>query len=246
MNALAIDAGNTRIKWGLADARGWVRQSSVETRDATGLAGVIAALERPDRIVISNVAGATVRRIITAALARFQVEPRWVVARARQCGVRSGYADPAQLGSDRWAALIGAWHLFHCSCAVVNLGTTLTVDALSEEGVFLGGIIVPGPDLMRAALAQHTAQLQIEDGAFRYFPDATADAITSGVVNALAGSVERMVRFMKETGQCTPLIVLSGGGARLIASQLNAALEFVDNLVLEGLRRIALDEAAGD
>jgi type III pantothenate kinase len=142
--------------------------------------------------------------------------------------------------------LIGAWHLFHRSCAVVNLGTTLTVDALSEEGVFLGGVIVPGPDLMRTALAQHTAQLRMEEGAFHYFPDTTADAITSGAVNALAGSVERMVRFMEETGRCTPLIVLSGGGAALIASQLNAASEVVDNLVLEGLRRIALDEAADE
>jgi type III pantothenate kinase len=158
--------------------------------------------------------------------------------------VRSSYAHPAQLGSDRWAAVIGAWYLFHRSCAVVNLGTTLTVDALSEEGVFLGGIIVPGPDLMRAALAQHTAQLRIEEGAFRYFPDTTADAIMSGATNALAGSVERMVRYMEETGQGTPLIVLSGGGAARIAAQLNAALEVVDNLVLEGLRRIALEEAA--
>jgi type III pantothenate kinase len=86
----------------------------------------------------------------------------------------------------------------------------------------------------------------MEEGAFHYFPDTTADAITSGAVNALAGSVERMVRFMEETGRCTPLIVLSGGGAALIASQLNAASEVVDNLVLEGLRRIALDEAADE
>ena len=241
MNVLAIDAGNTRIKWGLADTQGWVRQGWLATRDASELGGGFATLPAPARIVVSNVAGPAVGCIIAAALESFQVEPRWIVGQARQCGVRSSYADPAQLGSDRWAALIGAWRLFQRSCAVVNVGTTLTVDALSDEGVFLGGIIVPGPELMRDALAQHTAQLRVEDGAFYYFPDRTADAVMSGAVNALAGSVERMVRFMEETGQGTPLVVLSGGGASFIAPRLNATLEVVDNLVLEGLLRIALE-----
>jgi type III pantothenate kinase len=245
MKVLAIDAGNSRIKWGLADADGWVRQSSLSTKDASELGAVVVTLARPERTVISNVAGEAVRANIASALAPIADRPRWVVARAFQCGVRSSYADPAQLGSDRWAALIGAWHLFHRGCAVVNVGTTLTVDALTGEGVFLGGIIVAGPDLMRSALARHTAQLRIEDGAFRYFPDTTADAIMSGAVNALAGSVERMVRFMSEAGASSPLIVLSGGGAGLIASRLNGAAEVVDNLVLEGLRRIGLENDAG-
>jgi type III pantothenate kinase len=238
---LAVDAGNTRIKWGIADAQGWVRQGWLATRDAAGIGGGFAGLPAPDRILIANVAGAEVGRVIGAALAVFPVKPQWVAGRAQQCGVRSSYADPEQLGSDRWAALIGAWHLFHRSCTVVNVGTTLTADALSDEGVFLGGIIVAGPELMREALARHTAQLRVEDGAFYYFPDRTADAIMSGAVNALAGSVERMVRFMEETGQGTPLVVLSGGGASLIGPRLNAPREVVDNLVLEGLLRIALE-----
>jgi type III pantothenate kinase len=241
VNVLAIDAGNTRIKWGLADTQGWVRQGWLATRDAAALGGGLATLPAPQRVVVSNVAGATVRDIVSAALAPFGATPHWVAGRAEQCGVRSGYAEPAQLGADRWAALIGAWHLFRRSCAVVNVGTTLTADALSAEGVFLGGIIVPGHELMRDALARHTAQLGVEDGAFYYFPDRTADAIMSGAINALAGSVERMVRFMEETGQGTPLVVLSGGGASLIAGRLNAPLEVVDNLVLEGLLRIALE-----
>jgi type III pantothenate kinase len=94
---------------------------------------------------------------------------------------------------------------------------------------------------MRAALVRHTAQLHVSGGAFYYFPDETADAIASGAINALAGSVERMVRFMEETGQGTPRAVLTGGGASLLAPRLNVLLEVVDNLVLEGLLRIALD-----
>jgi type III pantothenate kinase len=244
MRILAIDAGNTRIKWGWADEQGWLRQAWRSTEDAAGIAADWSELRSPERIVVSNVAGPIVRSKIAGALASFAAPPTWIVSRAQQCGVRSGYADPAQLGSDRWAALIGAWHLSRRSCVVASAGTTLTVDALSDEGVFLGGTITAGPELMRAALARHTAQLQVGGGAFYYFPDKTADAMASGAINALAGSVERMVRFMEETGQGTPRVVLTGGGASLLASRLNVPLEVVDNLVLEGLLRIALDVAA--
>ena len=243
MRILAIDAGNTRIKWGWFDGRCWVKQSWIASAEAGQLGTVLAALSAPDRIVISNVASGAVRELIGAALKPFRVEPHWIKSEAQQCGIRSSYSDPAQLGSDRWAALIGAWHLFHGPCVVINAGTTLTVDALSGEGVFLGGFIVPGVELMRAALARNTAQLKLQEGRFTYFPDCTADAIMSGAVNALAGSIERMLRFMEETGQIAPLIVLSGGAAALLEPQLNARVEVVDNLVLEGLACIALDRS---
>jgi type III pantothenate kinase len=240
VNILAIDAGNTRIKWGLADGERWIRQSWVPSAQAATLGAALAGLSAPQRIVVSNVAGSTVAAHIAAALAPFHVEPHWIKSEVHQCGVRSGYGDPAQLGTDRWAGLIGAWHLFNGSCVVVNAGTTMTVDALSGDGVFLGGFIVPGIDLMRAALAGSTAQLRIEDGSFSYFPDRTGDAIMSGVINALAGSIERMLRFMAETGEGAALVVISGGEAELLAPRLNARFEVVDNLVLEGLACIAL------
>lgn len=239
MRVLAIDAGNSRIKWGLHDGRGWVGQSAVPTAAAGALAGALGDLGLPDAIVVSNVAGPAVAEAISVALTGFAAVPRWVQAMARQCGVTSGYDDPEQLGSDRWAGLIGAWHLFHGPCAVVNAGTTMTVDALSDEGAFLGGFIVPGIELMREALARGTAQLPLQPGRFTYFPASTADAISSGAINALAGAVERMLGFMAQTGQVAPLAVLSGGTAALIAGELNSRHEVVDNLVLEGLLQIA-------
>jgi type III pantothenate kinase len=117
----------------------------------------------------------------------------------------------------------------------------MTVDALAADGIFLGGMIVAGTDLMRGALARNTAQLRPRSGKFAYFPARTADAIESGTVNALAGAVERMLRFLGEAGQESPLAMLSGGAARFIAPHLNGTVEVVDNLVLEGLLRIALE-----
>lgn len=240
MNVLAIDAGNTRIKWGLADIAGWMRQGHVDTASAATLRREWEAA-RVDRVIVSNVAGPRARDAIVSAVAQLDAGVVWAEAVARQCGVRNSYAVPSQLGADRWAGLIGAWHLFGTACVVVNVGTTMTVDALSVEGVFLGGCIVPGPDLMRVALARNTAQLPDQDGAFRFFPDRTEDAIASGIANALAGAVDRLLRYMAEAGQGEPLVILSGGASATIENRLNARVAPVDNLVLEGLLRIARD-----
>lgn len=242
VHILAIDSGNSRIKWGHAESGHWIGQSWLTRAQAGALGEALSTVPAPDKIVVSNVAGRAIRELLAAALAQFAVRPTWIQSSAGQCGVTSGYHDPAQLGSDRWAALVGAWHLFGGPCVVVNAGTTLTVDALSNEGVFLGGIIVPGADLMRQSLARNTAELGMQEGRFAYFPDSTADAMMSGAINALTGAIERMSRYMEQTGQIAPLIVLSGGGAMLLEPHLNARVEVVDNLVLEGLLRIAMSE----
>jgi type III pantothenate kinase len=187
------------------------------------------------RVVGSNVAGEDVRTKIHQALG---IEPLWVSARSEQCGVRSGYADPVQLGADRWAALIGARHLVEGSCVVANAGTTMTVDALSADSIFLGGFIVAGFELMRETLARNTAQLKLQDGRFAFFPDNTGDAIASGALNALAGAVERMVSYMRATGADEPVVLVSGGGAQHLLPHLGGEVRLAENLVLEGLARI--------
>jgi type III pantothenate kinase len=187
------------------------------------------------RVVGANVAGDDVRENVERALG---TETVWVSARSEQCGVRSGYAQPAQLGADRWAALIGARHLVSGPCVIANAGTTMTVDALSAESIFLGGFIVAGFDLMREALERNTAQLKLQSGRFAFFPDNTGDAITSGAINALAGAVERMVSHMQATGEGAPVVLVSGGGARHVLPHLQGDVRPVDNIVLEGLARI--------
>lgn len=242
MRILAIDAGNTRIKWGVHVDGSWAAQGWVPSARAERLARAWAAIAAPDTVIAANVAGRSVARRIAAAARRFRRRVHFVKSAARQCGVKSSYDAPARLGADRWAALIGARHVHRGACVVVNAGTTMTVDALAADGVFLGGMIVPGIELMRGALARNTAGLRRRGpGRFAFFPACTADAIESGAVNALAGAIERMQRFLCEAGQQAPLTVLSGGAAAVVAPQLTGPLEVVDNLVLEGLARIALE-----
>lgn len=242
MKLLAIDSGNSRIKWGLcADAR-WVTRGVLSVAESSDLRDQLAAVPEPDRIVVAHVGQAQTALNISGALERFAVVANWIVSRHEQCGVRSSYALPAQLGPDRWAALIGARHLYDGAAVVVNAGTTLTVDALSAEGIFLGGFIVPGYTLMRQSLSGGTQRLTLQDGHFKFFPDNTGDAIASGACNALAGAIDRMVRFMQEAGEGDAMILISGGDAAVLASRLNTAAQVVDNLVLEGLLRIGTND----
>ena len=236
MRVLAIDAGNTRIKWGVWDGGNWTASGALPTAEAPRLERELGTVE-VDRVVFSNVAGDDVAQAVHAATAAIGV-PYTVRGEAEQCGVRSSYANPAQLGPDRWAALIGARQRVSGACVVVNAGTTMTVDALSAESIFLGGFIVPGFDLMRRALAGNTARLPLQEGRFSYFADNTADAITSGALNALAGAVDRMCRYVTETADDEPSVIVSGGNAALLVTHLSNKVQVVDNLVLEGLAHI--------
>lgn len=240
---LAIDAGNTRVKWALHDGTHWLKSGHIETAKAAQLKTVFSRLPALSAVLVSNVAGAAARAALERALPKAPAA-RWIRSAAAQCGVRNSYAKPAQLGCDRWAALIGARHVHRGAAVVVNAGTALTVDALSADGVFVGGIIVPGAELMRSALARDTAGLRRRPGVFSFFPDNTGDAIVSGAVNALCGAIERMARNLEAGGGQEVLCVLSGGAAGLIAPQLNLELKVVDNLVLEGLSVICRDTAS--
>lgn len=198
-----------------------------------------APLPAVDAIVVANVAGETVRAGLQKLFARWKADPHWVAATGAQCGVVSRYDDPSQLGADRWAALIGARQLVSGSCLVINAGTAMTVDALNAQGEFLGGIIVPGFDLMHEVLASNTAGLSSERGSFASFPRSTRDAITSGAVQALCGAVERVRAAMVMDGHGEPALLIGGGTGDVVAQRLGRPVRIAERLVLEGLVRIA-------
>lgn len=236
---LAIDAGNSRVKWGLHDGHAWRGKGWTANADVAALERAWSSMETPSQILISNVAGDGVRNKLESILARWPVAPHWTVSAAEQCGVSNHYDNPTQLGSDRWAALIAAWKHCASACVVVNAGTAVTVDALTDEGIFLGGMIVPGLLPMQRALAAHASALVVAPGRFAPFPCNTADAIYSGAIAAIAGAVEKMVAALGERQNERPLCLVSGGDAEAVRDRLSVAAAIVDNLVLEGLIEIA-------
>jgi type III pantothenate kinase len=236
---LVIDAGNTRIKWALHDGARFVQEGWRERNAIDALGRDWQDLPAPAAVAIASVAGETVARALSALCARWPLQPLWVAGVARQCGVANGYADPAQLGADRWSAMVAAHALHPGACLVICMGTATTIDALTASGEFLGGVIVPGIDLMHEALAAKAARLGAERGAFSVFPRATRDAITSGAIQATCGAVERMRRGMIEAGAADPQILACGGSASLLAGHLGRPVQVHDKLILEGLVRIS-------
>lgn len=253
MSFLVIDIGNTRLKWGHYDA--------AHPR-ATLLAQGAAYLEAIDRLADEQwqglpaprnmlgcvVAGTGVRRRAEEQLELWDVEPRWIVADAEGGGLVNAYEVPHRLGSDRWAALIGARQRVLSEgglrpCLVVMVGTAVTVDAISAEGRFLGGLILPGFGLMLKALEMGTAGLKVPTGEVQTFPINTSDALMSGGTFAIVGAIERMYRHLCEREGSTqaPALFMTGGAAPKIASTTDLAFEVVDTLIFEGLLTLAAE-----
>ncbi|MRR10348.1 type III pantothenate kinase [bacterium] len=241
---LCLDCGNTRVKWGLWQGHGWEARGYWLTADLAARCPNLGASRPIAEIVACNVAGAVVEERIAA----WGLPLRWCRAEARQAGVSNGYDNPAQLGADRWAALIGARSRHEGPCLVVNAGTATTIDVLSAEGHFEGGLILPGLDLMRSSLARGTAGLPEARGAFALRPTNTDDAIESGCLAATLGAIERMFAPLaaeQPEGGVEALCLVSGGAAPALLPHLTLPRRAVENLVLEGLARIASADGSG-
>ena len=245
---LLVDIGNTFLKWGLfrPSRNGTARDNRVESGHAlleeiTALPAQLTKLPTPARIVISNVAGTRVRANTIRMLEVWPDAPApfWLQPQDVQCGVVNSYRNPQQLGSDRWAALIGARHLLgERPAMVVVCGTATTIDFLTGEGVFKGGVIMPGVGLMLRSLHEGTAALPDQGGEFFSYPTQTVDAIASGCQHAQAGAIERLFANEQRV-QPDVVCILSGGAAGAVAPRLSIPFQLHDNLVIEGLYRIA-------
>lgn len=236
---LALDAGNSRVKWGLWEDRGFIAQGSVAIAEADALFDILHVHDRPQAVIGSNVAGPAAAQALAAALQAWQIDVRWIESRPAQCGVTSHYLNPNTLGTDRWAALIGAHRRGLGACIVVDAGTAVTVDALTADGAFLGGLILPGVELMARALADGTAGLPLEAGRFEPFPRSTMNAIRSGAMQAITGAIERLAATLQERAQASAQVVVAGGAGPLIVPLLSVPPVQAPALVLEGLVAIA-------
>lgn len=245
MSFLAIDVGNTRLKWAVYAqprpgaallAQGAVFLETIDTLAETDW----ATLAAPHSMLGSVVAGQVVRRRVEEQMEQWDIEPRWVVPSSHEAGVSNGYDHPSRLGADRWVALIGARAR---ACAggarrpalVVMVGTAVTVDAIDSDGRFLGGLILPGFGLMLRALEMGTAGLKVPTGEVVDFPTNTSDALMSGGANALAGAIERQHRKLIERTGIEPLLLMTGGAAVKLAPITDLRFETVDTLIFDGL-----------
>jgi type III pantothenate kinase len=248
MTFLAIDIGNTRLKWAQYTSpkpgAALLNHGAVFLETIDSLAEKEwAKLPAPGSMLGCVVAGEGVKRRVEEQLEIWDVEPRWVASSAHACGVTNSYDHPSRLGVDRWVALIGARHRVLTTgkprpALVVMVGTCVTVDALDASGRFLGGLILPGFGLMLRALEMGTAGLKAPTGEAVDFPTNTSDALMSGGADAIAGAVERMHRkLLAKTGE-SPALIMTGGAAVKLAPITDLPFETVDTLIFEGLLQV--------
>lgn len=249
---LLIDIGNTRLKWaelrdGVLSAQSAVPHARVDRNVL--LEQMLATVHRPTRVLISNVGGRDILEACVAAIrARWSIEAETIVSTARAAGVTNAYREPAKLGVDRWLAIIAAHARQEGSACVVSVGTAMTIDGVDAAGQHLGGVIVPGPQLMVSSLLHSTSDIAERmteaDTTRAVFGDHTNAAVMQGCAHALAGLVDRALAEMRQRLGSDPALLLTGGGAQVIAP-LVGPHELVPDLVLRGLAILAAEQASG-
>lgn len=243
---LVLDLGNSRCKWALADVG----------QEPTGLAqgGALAygedfaqelesnfrVLPRPELVAAVCVAASGhLQTLAQWVQRRWGLELQRIDTRAAQLGVTNAYKNPKSLGADRWAALVAARARLPGAACVVDCGTALTIDALDQNGVYRGGVILPGLALMRAALLHTQGVRDVVGDAGSALAQSTADGVAAGTLFGLAGAIDRILDEQAALLGATPQILITGGDAQPLFALLRHAVQYTPDLVLEGVARIA-------
>ena len=239
---LLIDLGNSRLKWAWYDRERW--QSGAADVGVASFDDLLGTLDTsgdiPEQIAVASVAdqGRTteLNKALTARWSAPVLEIRAVPA---QLGVSNRYRDPAQLGADRWAALIAARQETSKPVCVISCGTAVTIDAMNDDGEFVGGAILPGLDLMRRSLAEGTAAIARREGDDSNCQAlSTEDAVMSGTRFALAGAITRIAAEHRRAVGSDMKSLISGGSAGVILPLLDFPVTHKPDLVLLGIRAI--------
>ena len=254
MTFMAIDVGNTRLKWTLyhrpaAGARMLARGAEfLEQIDRLGEV-VWSQIPEPTTMLGCIVAATAVKHRVQEQMEQWNVEPRWVVASEAEAGLVNGYDFPARLGADRWVAMIGARH--HMlrrgpprPILLVMVGTAVTVEAIDQHGRFVGGLILPGHGIMLRALESGTAGLHVPTGDVVEFPTNTSDALTSGGTFAIAGACERMFQHLFKRCAAEPLCLMTGGAGWKMLPAMTRPFELIESMIFDGLLVIAEEREA--
>lgn len=249
MNILAIDIGNTNIGFGLY-LEG--EQDSVESIPGDHQDEIKATLmslwekipvmeqsregRRDGVIVASSVQPAWTEKI--QAIARAELDERLrIIGQDIPLPMPTFVDDPAQVGTDRIVAAAAAHAVTEHAVVVADIGTAITIDLVDDNGVFQGGVILPGFELSGRSLREHTAQLpevRLTRPTDPYGKN-TRDAINCGIYYAAIGALEEIVRRYAEKIGTWPQTVLTGGGASLIREDCQFVDNHVPHLVLMGI-----------
>jgi type III pantothenate kinase len=247
---LAVDVGNTQTHFGTYRGRELVAHWRLgterpETADelAAKLAGLLALRGLSFDELDASIVSSTVPRLAQEweqVGRRYLGHPTLVVGPGLRTGMAIRIDTPRELGADRLVNAVAAFERFGRACIVVDFGTAITYDVISDDGAVLGALISPGMEVAVEALTERAAKLpKVELVEPRSLVGkSTVDAIRSGVIYGYAGQVDGIVgRLRAEMGEDTPTIA-TGGLAHLVVTHTRTIDTVDDLLTLEGLRLI--------
>lgn len=247
---LLIDIGNSRIKWaslikGKLEHLGDASRGKDLGALAVDLNQHWRKIKKPGAVLVSNVAGSAYADALAAwTLEHWQVQPRFIVAEHSAFNVSNAYTRPERLGADRWAALIAARRHAGGAVCIVDAGTAVTIDVLSERGIHQGGLIIPGLAMMRRALLDQTQAIFPATAApassdVSLLARDTQDGVNGGTLYALVAVIDRVTADVRTELDTELTRIITGGDADTLLPLLGGHYHHYPELVLEGLAVIA-------
>ena len=244
---LLVDVGNSSVKWCI-ESEGNLLGFCSFPYDVSVLNNLLETewtrIKTPEKIIVSNVAGKSVRELMDALCDKFwKIRPVYIRVSEQACGVKNGYREISQLGTDRWAAVIAAWQIYKKAACVVDCGTAMTIDAISPEGEYMGGLILPGLELMQRSLSVKTDALDMvkDTKKISEFSDNTEQGQVSGCILSMVALIEHMYNHMNTIFGNDLVGIASGSGFYSLKGLLKNKFEFHEDLVLKGLSYLSGD-----
>ncbi len=239
MSWLLIDNSNTRTKLTLGDAEKldeWRAIIATPELSPDSLDEALSGLDY-DAVIICSVV--PVKREMMKQY--FEGKTVHLIDQHSPIGMAIDYPDPTAIGADRLANAAGVYEHHGAPVIVVDFGTAVTFDVISDQPAYCGGVIAPGLGAMSGYLPQKTALLEsieLEEPAAA-IGKSTEQAMLSGAVYGYRGLVREIIAKVKHELSGEPKVVATGGDAQLIANGVEEIDEVDRNLTLEGLRLIA-------
>ncbi len=239
---LLLDVGNSNLKWGLHDGAAIIETGHIAINPLveSSLESINPGNKSVKHIAAAIVSGDALTSKLNAwTVDRFDMALELAVTQREALGVRCAYENPEQLGVDRWAAVVAAWHQDRKPVIVVDCGTAITVDAVDANGQHLGGWIAPGRSLMEKSLVQGASRIPAGKGQYKSGPaNITRDAVFSGTTLATAAFIDRAVSALRSDTNDYQCIV-TGGDAKSLLTHLTSQYKHQPHLVLEGVMLLA-------
>ena len=236
---LDLDVGNTRLKWRSVDSQGKVLARGAQGSSET-FAMFSRQLEAPQRVRVACVRDPVFKGQLQARIeAQWGVVAEFAKSAPQMAGVSTAYAQPENLGVDRWLTLLAAKARGARACCIIDAGSALTVDLMQADGQHLGGYIVPGLAMQRASLLERTAIRLPAQGVWGADTPGTSTgaAIHNGILSMTVAWVVAVSDAVLKSGG---VLYLTGGDAQVFSAALQARAvphELATDLVLEGLAK---------